>query len=278
MLDHALSNRQVAARLREAMRYSTLNGGKRLRALLVYAAGEAVKADPAVLDPVAAALECMHAYSLIHDDLPCMDDDDLRRGQATAHIRFDEATAVLAGDALQALALELISAPESGLDDGQSRRISHMLSSAAGHAGMVGGQMLDIEATGNTLNRTELENMHRCKTGALIQAAVICGALCGNAVRDDQLQALAVYAENIGLAFQVVDDILDIEASTETLGKTSGADQALGKSTYPALLGLGESKELAQNLYQQAIESIAAISDNKGLLLELAALVVNRQH
>lgn len=277
-LDTALANTDTPARLREAMRYSTLNAGKRIRAALVYAAGEAVEAPLERLDYVAAALECIHAYSLIHDDLPAMDDDDLRRGQPSNHIAYDEATAILAGDALQALAFELVSAEDSGLSDRQSRQITQKLAVCAGQTGMVGGQMLDILATEQKLDRAALENVHRRKTGALIAASVICGALCSDQINDTQLASLQAYAEKIGLAFQVIDDVLDIESTTEQLGKPNGADQALGKSTYPELMGLDASKQLAKTLYQDAIASISVIGDNSAQLVELATLVVNRNH
>lgn len=275
------------------MRYSTLAGGKRFRALLVYAAGMALDAPLKRLDKVAAALECIHAYSLIHDDLPAMDDDDLRRGQATNHIKYDDATAILAGDALQTLGFELVSDDDSGLTDKQSRRIISVLAKASGPIGMVGGQMLDIEATEQTLTRAQLEDVHRRKTGALINAAVMCGALCSDTATEQQLNLLGAYSNHLGLAFQVVDDVLDIESSTEELGKPSGADVALGKSTYPSLIGLHESKKLATDLYHKAIDCITAIGDNSelaeepkidkttskfGLLYELAELVVIRTH
>lgn len=276
VLDRALSDLNVPERLRNAMRYSTLSAGKRFRALLVYAAGLAVDAPLLRLDSVAAALECIHAYSLIHDDLPAMDDDDLRRGKKTNHIEFDEATAILAGDALQTLAFELINNDKSTLSDAQARKISLKLAQCSGPTGMVGGQMLDIEATEQSLSREQLENIHRRKTGALINAAVVCGALCGNNNSADQLSKLSTYADKIGLAFQVVDDVLDIESSTEELGKPSGSDLEMGKSTYPALIGLEASKQLAENLYQESIVSIASISDNTQLLEDLAMLVVKR--
>ena len=277
VLDQALSDFNVPDRLRESMRYSTLSNGKRVRALLVYAAGLAVNAPLSRLDTIAAALECIHAYSLIHDDLPAMDDDDLRRGLNTNHIEYDEATAILAGDALQALAFELINNDKSALSDTQARKISLTLAQGAGPAGMVGGQILDIQATDKSLSRKQLENIHRRKTGALISAAVMCGAMCSDHVNDEQLCKLNNYANKIGLAFQVVDDILDIESTTEELGKPRGSDQAMGKSTYPALIGLNESKQLAENLYQESIVSIASISDNTQLLEELAELVVKRK-
>lgn len=270
-------------RLRAAMRHSTLAGGKRIRALLVYAAGVATNAPLERLDVVACALECIHSYSLIHDDLPSMDDDDLRRGQATSHIQFDEATAILAGDALLTLAFELINDSASPLSDKQCRLISHKLASCAGQVGMVGGQMLDILATQPTsdadkLNRNALEDIHRRKTGALINASVVCGALCSETLNNADLASLGDYADNIGLAFQVMDDVLDVESDTHQLGKQAGADNALGKSTYPELLGLNASKQLAQTLCQDAVDCIASIGDNTQHLVELAALVVNRTH
>ncbi len=277
VLQRAINDIQSSSRLAEAMRYSTLNGGKRLRAALVYAGGIAVAAPWERMDSVAAAVECIHAYSLIHDDLPAMDDDDLRRGQPSNHIFFDEATAILAGDALQTLAFELVTADCSGLSDSQSRQICLKLARNAGHRGMVGGQMLDIQATEQQLQRRDLENLHRRKTGALIEAAVICGTLCGDSPRASDVQALEEYSQHIGLAFQVIDDVLDVESTTEKLGKPSGADQALGKSTYPAIMGLQQSKQFAHTLYQQAMASISAISDNEPLL-DLAALIINREH
>jgi geranylgeranyl pyrophosphate synthase len=265
------------------MRYSTLAGGKRIRALLVYATGFATNAPIEKLDVVACALEFIHSYSLIHDDLPSMDDDDLRRGQATSHIQFDEATAILSGDALLTLAFELINDSASPLSDTQCRLISHKLANCAGQVGMVGGQMLDILATQpgldiNKLNRDALEDIHRRKTGALINASVVSGALCSETVSKTDLANLSNYANNVGLAFQVMDDVLDVESNTQQLGKQAGADNTLGKSTYPELLGLNASKQLAQTLCQDAIDCIASISDNTHHLVELAAFVVKRTH
>ncbi len=276
VLETALESADVPQRLNQAMRYSTLSGGKRFRALLVYAAGLSVDAPLARLDAVAAAVECIHAYSLIHDDLPAMDDDDLRRGLATNHIEFDEPTAILAGDALQTIAFELVTSASSELTDAQARSICFKLAQSSGQIGMVGGQMLDIQATDKQLGREALENIHRRKTGALINASVICGALCSESASQAQLHELNNYANNLGLAFQVVDDILDIESSTEELGKPSGSDIEKGKSTYPALIGLQESKKLATNLYKESIVSIATIGDNTQLLEDLAKLVVKR--
>ncbi len=276
VLDTVLNHSDTPDLLQASMRYSTLDGGKRVRAMLVYAAGLALEAPLGRLDSVAAALECIHSYSLIHDDLPAMDDDDLRRGKATNHKEFDEATAILAGDALQTLAFELIN-EEKSLSDHQARQITTMLTKYAGRVGMVGGQMLDMQAEKQSLSREELENVHSRKTGALIRAAVMGGALCADHASIENLEAFDQYAKKIGLAFQVIDDVLDIESSTETLGKTSGADQALGKSTYPALLGLGASKKLAQDLYQDALASISIIDGNTEMLANLASLVVSRK-
>ena len=258
-----------------AMRYSTLNGGKRFRAMLVYAAGEALQADQYVLDIVAVAVECIHAYSLIHDDLPAMDDDNLRRGKPTCHIEFDEATAILAGDALQTFAFELLANINTLTEDKRLRLILE-LSQASGYAGMAGGQMLDMLATGKQLTLEELENIHRNKTGALIKAAVLMGAICSDSFNREHEQKLTEYAEKIGLAFQIIDDVLDEEADTSTLGKPSGADKQLGKSTYPALLGIEESKKRAEKLYTEAIESLSTIGDNSLMLKQLAKLVVER--
>lgn len=263
-------------RLNDAIRYSTLNGGKRFRAMLVYAAGEALGADLRILDAVAASVECIHAYSLIHDDLPAMDDDDLRRGKATCHIQFDQATAILAGDALQTLAFELLTKLDN-LSEHKRLQLISELAKASGYNGMAGGQMLDMLATGQQLDIEQLENIHKKKTGALIKASVLMGAICSDQYDDQIAKNLSDYAEKTGLAFQIIDDILDEVADTSTLGKTSGADKQLGKSTYPALLGLEESKKRAENLYQEAIESLSPIGDNNSLILkQLAKLVIER--
>ena len=292
-LDQILSELLAPARLKESMRYSTLSSGKRIRSLLVYAAGAAVDAELDRLDRVAAAIECIHAYSLIHDDLPAMDDDDLRRGLPTNHIKYDEATAILAGDALQTLAFELLTDEQAPFTDKQSRQLVSTLAKSAGANGMVGGQSLDMLAMDCDLELSDLENIHKKKTGALITASVICGALCSEHTCEHTLSNLKRYAEAIGLAFQVVDDVLDITSSTEELGKTSGADVALGKSTYPALIGLDNSKNLATKLYQVSMDCLQAISDNRGLtksdqldkknsklelLAEIAELIVQRTH
>ena len=217
-----------AARLLDAMRYATLNGGKRIRACLIYAAGEAVDAEQALLDDAACAVEMIHSYSLIHDDLPCMDDDDLRRGKPTCHRAFDEATALLAGDALQGLAFEILAEH----DDPRRAAIIRVLARAIGVQGMAGGQAMDLAAVGKALSPREVEEMHRRKTGALIHAAVLAGALAApRPVAASVREAIGGYGEAIGLAFQIIDDILDDEGSREALGKTPGADRARGKPT-----------------------------------------------
>ncbi len=281
-LERVILDDAVPARLREAMAYSVLAAGKRIRAQLVYAAGAALGAPIALLSPTAAALECVHAYSLIHDDLPAMDDDDLRRGKASNHKAFDEATAILAGDALATFAFELISGPEYPFAPQQRCKIIHQLAVSAGRSGMVGGQMLDIQATGHAVDLSHLQSIHAAKTGALIKAAVLCGALCAETdeytLEVETVAALDAYATKVGLAFQIMDDVLDETADTQTLGKQAGADRALNKSTYPQLLGLTESRRLAQKLLQEALESIQAISDNTVPLEYLARLVVARTH
>ena len=264
-------------RLHEAMRYSTLNGGKRLRALLVYCAGETFNVPLETLDIPACAVEYVHAYSLIHDDLPAMDDDDLRRGKPTCHVKFDEATAILAGDALQSHAFEILTdTTKCHLADLQRLKITRLLATAGGPRGMAGGQMLDIDATQQSLSLHQLEKMHSLKTGALIEASVLMGALCSSKVSETELTTLSYYAKNIGLAFQIVDDILDEISDTETLGKKIGADKALGKVTYPLLMGLDKSKQTAEALINDALNSLHDIGDNTALLNALANTVINR--
>jgi farnesyl diphosphate synthase len=269
---------QAPARLHEAMRYVTLDGGKRVRASLVYAAGQAVGAPDAALDVPACAVELIHAYSLVHDDLPCMDDDDLRRGKPTCHKAYDEATALLAGDALQSLAFEIL-ARDPALTIGPARRL-HMimlLAAAAGSHGMAGGQAIDLASGGKTLTLAQLEDMHLRKTGALIRAAVLLGAHAREDVAAEKLAALENYSHAIGLAFQITDDILDVEGKAETLGKNPGMDRARGKSTYPQVLGLAEAKARAQVLQAQALESLAPLGDNGGVLAKLAGFIIERR-
>ncbi len=271
-------SRPHLARLEQAIRYSLLNGGKRVRPLLVYASAAAITDDndPEGLDQLASALEMIHAYSLIHDDLPAMDDDDLRRGQASCHRAFDEATAILAGDALQARAFEIIT-ELNGANAETKLQLIKQLSAASGQTGMVGGQAIDLAATNQEINLDHLETLHRLKTGALIRAAVTMAAHYAGAT-PTQLQALDEYAEAIGLAFQVQDDILDIEGDTATLGKQQGADQALNKPTYPSLLGLEAAREKAQKLHQQALEALDCFGRQAQPLRELASYIISRSH
>lgn len=263
-----------------AMQYGALLGGKRLRPFLVYATGEMLKADPASLDAPAAAVECIHAYSLIHDDLPAMDDDALRRGQPTCHIKYGEDTAILAGDALQTLAFSILAdQPMPGVSaEGRITMISE-LAQASGVAGMCGGQALDLAAEGKSIDLAQLEQIHRHKTGALIRVAVRLGALAAGERGRAALPVLDVYANAIGLAFQVQDDILDVVGDTAILGKTQGADQALGKSTYPALMGLDNARQKAWDLYQEALgalDILAAQSFNTTALQALASFIIER--
>ena len=271
--------RDVAPTLKAAMRHGLLLGGKRVRPFLVYATGNMLGVADEQLDGPAAAIECIHAYSLIHDDLPAMDDDDLRRGHPTVHKAFDEASAVLAGDALQALAFSILAdhpLPDS-LRTNQLLMVSQ-LARAAGYAGMCGGQALDLAAEGQQVPLAALEQIHRHKTGALIECAVTLGALCHHQLPTDQLTALQQYAAAIGLAFQVQDDILDITADTATLGKPQGSDQALGKSTYPALLGLDAARELAHDLHRQALAALAPLPYNTHILRAFADYIVERAY
>ncbi len=263
----------VPARLHEAMRYATLEGGKRVRPLLTFAAGELAGADPARLDSVACAVEMIHAYSLVHDDLPCMDDDVLRRGKPTVHVEYDEATAMLVGDALQAQAFQLLSEPGLAGDPKLQLEMVKTLALAAGSRGMAGGQAIDLAATGKQLSQTELEFMHVRKTGALISAAVKMGALCAGSCPP----ALEQYAHRIGLAFQVVDDVLDSEASTATLGKTAGKDSAQGKPTYVSAMGAPRAKAFAEELRRGAQEALAPLGRRALRLQQLADFIVLRK-
>ncbi len=259
------------------MRYATLNGGKRIRPMLVYAAGAALGVEPEQLDGPACAVELIHAYSLIHDDLPAMDDDDLRRGRPTCHKAFDEATAILAGDALQTLAFKVLCKNEPYPFAAPIRlEMIETLANASGSRGMAGGQALDLAAVGQQLDLAQLENMHIHKTGALIHASVKLGCLAATTADTDQVRQLEHYANCIGLAFQVQDDILDVEGDTETLGKTQGKDQANGKPTYPSLIGLKGAKELAQSLRQDALDSLVELDERADPLRWLADYIVNR--
>lgn len=266
----------VPARLHEAMRYSTLEGGKRVRPLLAFAAGEVSGAAPERLEIAAAAVECIHAYSLVHDDLPCMDDDTLRRGKPTVHVEYDEATALLVGDALQSLAFQLLAEHRLADDARIQLDMVKILAQAAGSRGMAGGQQIDLEATGKPLTLPELELMHIHKTGALIRAAVRLGAACGALSKEDE-RKLDRYAKAIGLAFQVVDDVLDYDASTATLGKTAGKDSRHGKPTYVSALGLSRAREFAEELRAEAHVSLEGIGAPARRLGELADFIVLRK-
>ncbi|MBY5921451.1 (2E,6E)-farnesyl diphosphate synthase [Ferrimonas balearica] len=265
------------ARLLDAMRYGTLLGGKRVRPFLVYATGSLLGADEKALDPLAAAVECIHAYSLIHDDLPAMDDDHLRRGQPTVHIAFDEATAILAGDALQGLAYELLTECPlpSALEPNRIAMI-RALSRASGYQGMCGGQAIDLASTGKRIELEALTQLHRLKTGALIRASVELGSYAVPDLPEAQRNALLSFAEAIGLAFQVQDDILDITADTEQLGKPQGSDLAADKSTFPALLGLDGARDAAQTLYQDALTALTELPYNTEQLKAFARYIVER--
>ena len=263
-----------------AMHYGALLGGKRLRPFLVYATGEMLHADPASLDAPAAAVECIHAYSLIHDDLPAMDDDALRRGQPTCHIKYGEDTAILAGDALQTLAFSIL-ADEAmpGVSAEYRLLMLSELAKSSGVAGMCGGQALDLAAEGKSVDLDQLEQIHRHKTGALIRSAVRLGALTAGDAGREALPLLDRYAEAIGLAFQVQDDILDVVGDTAVIGKRQGADQDLGKSTYPSLLGLENARAKARDLYQEALDALellAAHSYNTTALQALASFIIER--
>ncbi|MCP4008721.1 MAG: geranyl transferase [Proteobacteria bacterium] len=264
--------------LGKAMRYSTLNGGKRFRAMLVYASGACFGASTRSLDAPAVALELIHAYSLVHDDLPAMDDDDLRRGRASCHIEFDEATAILVGDALQSFAFDLLAEQSKFLNATQQLKMVRQLAAASGIAGMAGGQSLDIFATGQTLDQASLQVIHEKKTGALIRAALHLGALAAPDISDRDLSIIDEYGRLIGLAFQVVDDILDQTQTSKQLGKQSGADTAMDKNTYPALLGLTASQQYADQLVQSAQQSLVKLGRDTDFLHQLAEFTRFRDH
>jgi geranylgeranyl diphosphate synthase type II len=272
------SPRPELERLYAAMRYSLFNGGKRVRPLLAYAACEALGGAPERANAAACAVELIHAYSLVHDDLPAMDDDDLRRGQPTTHKAFDEACAILAGDGLQSLAFEVLADATHNPRDAELRLdMLNALTRAAGPAGMVGGQAIDLGSVGQKLDQDALETMHRHKTGALIEASVQLGALASGHADEHALKSLHAYARAIGLAFQVQDDILDVESDTATLGKTQGKDQAHDKPTYPALLGLDAAKAYALELRDQALHALRPFDQAAEPLRDLARYIVERR-
>ena len=263
--------------LHEAMRYAVLGNGKRIRPVLVYATGEAFGVELSALNGPACAVEMIHAYSLVHDDLPAMDNDDLRRGQPTCHKAFDQATAILAGDALQALSFHILAQdPAIRTDAGRRLQMMNALANASGSRGMAGGQAIDLAAVGQQINLVELENMHVHKTGGLIRASVELGALSSPAAASDDVDKVCHYAHCVGLAFQVRDDILDIESDTATLGKTQGADVARNKPTYPNLLGMEGAKQTANDLYTEAIDSLSVFGAQADMLRAVADYIVNR--
>lgn len=277
VLDSLLPSSGIAPqRLHEAMRYAVLGGGKRVRALLAHAAGEFCSARTGTVETAAAAVELIHAYSLVHDDMPCMDDDDLRRGKPSCHKRYDDATALLVGDALQTLAFQILSAP--GLHSSAERQLEmlQLLAVASGSRGMAGGQAIDLASVGKPLNQTELEYMHIQKTGALIRAAALLGAHSADHPETGRLQAVDAYAQSIGLAFQVVDDILDAEADTATLGKTAGKDADANKPTYVTILGLKRARELAGELHANALDALSGFGSEAQRLIQLAQYITQR--
>ena len=277
-LEESLTDQDVPERLRDAMSYSVLGAGKRVRPLLAYASAELCGLEPAACDSIAAAIEMVHAYSLVHDDLPAMDDDDLRRGRPTTHIQFDEATAILAGDALQALAFELISTDRHlSADPAAQTRMIAWLARSIGPVGMVGGQALDMEGEGRRLGEAELEQVHRRKTGALIRAAIMMPTELAD-IGAEARASLDVFARDIGLVFQIRDDLLEVEQDTATLGKNAGSDAANDKSTYPSLLGVDGARQRADEIYANALAALdRAGSETEGLKW-IAEFILRRSH
>jgi geranylgeranyl diphosphate synthase type II len=268
----------ASSRIADAMRYSVMAGGKRLRPVLCLAAAEAVggRSEDALI--AAVALELIHTYSLIHDDLPAMDDDVLRRGKPTCHVAFDEATAILTGDALLTLAFQLLASPEgtAGVPADRRLQVIHAVAAAAGYEGMIGGQMADIDSEGSRIDLSRLEQLHLMKTGALIDAAITTGAILGGGT-SEQIRHFHKYAQNIGLAFQIIDDILNVEGDPALLGKAVGTDQQKKKSTYPALLGLEESRKLAAERVKEAFQALEYFDKKAGPLRAVAQYVINRK-
>jgi geranylgeranyl pyrophosphate synthase len=278
LADVLRADSQVPDRLLEAMRYSVLGGGKRVRPLLVYASGEIVGAPEPALDAIAAAVELIHAYSLVHDDLPAMDDDDLRRGRPTTHRQFDEATAILAGDALQALAFEVLAVDPALAAQAQAQiNVVAWLARAAGPAGMVGGQTLDMAAEGQRLDERGLERIHRGKTGALIRAAIMMPSELGS-LSAEQRANLDLFARDIGLVFQIRDDLLEVEQDTATLGKNAGSDASNDKSTYPSTLGIEGARRRAAETQQHAVAALLTLGRNADGLKWLSEFILNRSH
>lgn len=275
-LDNAIPATSSTPRaLHDAMRYAALNGGKRVRPLLVYASGECLGVDAEKLDAPAAAIEMIHAFSLVHDDLPAMDDDDLRRGLPTVHKKFDEATAILAGDALLPLAFGILGESPSISSD-QKVALVRLIAAASGSLGMTGGQSIDLAAEGKQLSGAEIEQMHRLKTGALIRACALSAVHVGENVTEAQENAMDVFGRNIGLAFQIRDDLLDVEGDTGTIGKVAGSDVRRGKATWPALFGVEESRRRCKELLDSAQQSLEVFGENANSLRWLADYIVKR--
>ena len=278
-LEKILHDSQPSEAIVEAMKYSLMAGGKRIRPVLCIAAAETVGSRmPRAVLPAACALEMVHTYSLIHDDLPAMDNDDLRRGKPTCHVAFDEATAILAGDALLTLAFQVLSSVQFTGETQASvwLKVIHIISTAAGYQGMIRGQMLDMAAEGQHLTVDELKSMHALKTGALIEASLLCGALLADA-RKRQMEALKTYARSIGLAFQVTDDILNVEGNPKLMGKAVGTDELREKSTYPALLGIETSRQFAKNLVDEALQALEVFDKEADPLRALATYIIDRK-
>jgi len=275
LLHHLPAVTLIPTRLHEAMHYAVLDGGKRVRPLLVHAAGALFDADAAELARAGAAIEMIHAYSLVHDDMPCMDDDALRRGKPTVHVKYDEAMALLVGDALQSQAFDVLA--NGNVAPAQQLAMVRLLAQASGSLGMCGGQAIDLASVGLSLSLPELEQMHQLKTGALLRAAVLLGAMAGKVLSKEEAVALDKYAVAIGLAFQVVDDILDATADSATLGKTAGKDAADNKPTYVSILGLEQSKTLAETLRSDAHSALEQFGDKARRLREIADLIVQRK-
>jgi farnesyl diphosphate synthase len=278
-LDAALPAADTVPRtLHEAMRYAVLGGGKRVRPLLAHAAGALTAAPVDRIERVAVAVELIHAYSLVHDDLPCMDDDVLRRGRPTVHVRYDEATAMLAGDALQSEAMTAIASAPLVDDTVRNAALIRLFAEACGSRGMAGGQAIDLAAVGRTLALDELEAMHRMKTGALIRASIVLGAACGGPLGASEQRQLDRYAECVGLAFQIVDDILDVEASSDQLGKTAGKDARQNKPTFVSVLGLDAAKRRAARLHDEALAALAFGGERGRRLAQMASFVILRRN
>ena len=274
VLQQAIPAPGLSPRLEAAMQYAVHNGGKRIRPVLVYASAETLGGTLDAADPSACAVELIHAYSLVHDDLPAMDDDDLRRGQPTCHIKFDEATAILAGDALQSLAFEIL----AGTGSPDAAVMVATLAKAAGWNGMVAGQSMDIEGAGTAMDEAALARMHLLKTGALIRASVLLGAMSTGRAGSDQLAGLDTFATRIGLAFQVKDDILDVEGETAVLGKTQGKDQHRNKPTYSSLLGVDGARRKMQGLFEEGLDALSLFGPDAGKLAAIATYIIERQY